>query len=62
MKTESSTKVMKRIADYAGGHRHLITAGRIIAALSAFAAMVPFYDLWRTISPTRQSLPQHRSG
>ena len=49
MKTESSTKVMKRIADYAGGHRHLITAGRIIAALSAFAAMVPFYDLWRII-------------
>ncbi|MBQ9869717.1 MAG: ABC transporter ATP-binding protein [Ruminococcus sp.] len=49
MKTESSTKVMKRIADYAGGHRHLITAGRIIAALSAFAAMVPFNDLWRII-------------
>ena len=49
MKTESSTKVMKRIADYAGGHRHLITAGRIIAAISAFAAMVPFYDLWRII-------------
>lgn len=40
---------MKRIADYAGGHRHLITAGRIIAAISAFAAMVPFYDLWRII-------------
>ena len=40
---------MKRIADYAGGHRHLITAGRIIAALSAFAAMVPFNDLWRII-------------
>ena len=36
---------MKRINEFAGGHRHLITLGRILAALSAFMGLVPFYDL-----------------
>lgn len=40
---------MKVINSYAGGHRHLITVGRILAAVSAFMALVPFYDLWRII-------------
>ncbi len=40
---------MKIINDYAGGHRHLITVGRILAAASAFMALVPFCDLWRII-------------
>ena len=40
---------MKVINGYAGGHRHLITVGRILAAVSAFMALVPFYDLWRII-------------
>ncbi|HBI51915.1 MAG TPA: ABC transporter ATP-binding protein [Ruminococcaceae bacterium] len=40
---------MKVINVYAGGHRHLITVGRILAAVSAFMALVPFYDLWRII-------------
>lgn len=40
---------MKDIARFAGGHRHLITAGRILAAMSALLALVPFYDLWRII-------------
>ena len=40
---------MKIINGYAGGHRHLITVGRILAAVSAFTGLVPFYDLWRII-------------
>ncbi len=40
---------MKVINAYAGGHRHLITVGRILAAVSAFMALVPFYDLWQII-------------
>ncbi len=40
---------MKVINTYAGGHRHLITVGRILAAVSALMALVPFYDLWRII-------------
>lgn len=40
---------MKILNEYAGGHRHLITLGRILAAVSAFMGLVPFYDLWRII-------------
>lgn len=49
MKTEKDTNFMKIINGYAGGHRHLITVGRILAAVSALMALVPFYDIWRII-------------
>lgn len=41
---------MKLIRQYAGGHRHLITLGRVIAGISALMALVPYYDLWKIIS------------
>ena len=40
---------MKTLNEYAAGHRHLITLGRILAAVSAFVGLIPFYDLWRII-------------
>ncbi len=40
---------MKTIGDYAGARRHLITLGRILAAVSALMGLVPFYLLWRII-------------
>lgn len=41
---------MKLIGKYAGGHRHLITLGRFIAAISAVLVLIPYYDLWKIIS------------
>ncbi len=41
---------MKLIGKYAGGHRHLITLGRIIAGISAVIVLIPYYDLWKIIS------------
>ena len=49
MKTDPKFDSMKVINVYAGGHRHLITVGRILAAVSALMALVPFYDLWQVI-------------
>ena len=49
MKAKAKPDVMKTLGEYAGGHRHLITLGRLLAALSAFMGLVPFYDLWRII-------------
>ena len=49
MKTENNPKIMKILNEYAGGHRHLITLGRVLAAVSAFMGLVPFYDLWKII-------------
>ncbi len=41
---------MKLIRQYAGGHKVLITVGRILAGISAVMALVPYYDLWKIIS------------
>lgn len=49
MKTKNDPKVMNLLSEYAGGYRHLITLGRILAALSALVGLVPFYDLWKII-------------
>ncbi|MBQ9696112.1 MAG: ABC transporter ATP-binding protein, partial [Oscillospiraceae bacterium] len=49
MKAQAKPNLMKIINDYAGGRRHLITLGRILAAVSALMGLVPFYLLWRII-------------
>ena len=41
---------MKLIGQFAGGHRHLITLGRILAGISAAVTLVPFYLLWKIIA------------
>ncbi len=41
---------MKLIGQYAGGHKVLITLGRLLAAVSAIIVLVPYYDLWKIIS------------
>ena len=40
---------MKLIREYAGGHKHLITLGRFLAAVSAVMTLVPYYELWKII-------------
>lgn len=42
-------KATKTIYAYAGNHRYLILLGRILAVISAWIAMIPFYDLWKII-------------
>ena len=41
---------MKLIGQYAGGHKKLITLGRLLAGLSAIVVLIPYYDLWKIIS------------
>ncbi len=40
---------MKLIGKYAGKHRHLITLGRCLAAVSAVLTLIPYYELWKII-------------
>ncbi len=49
MKEKLKGDPMKVINEYAGSYRHLITLGRVIAAVSAIFTLVPFYDLWKMI-------------
>lgn len=49
MSRDNPEKPMKIINEYAGNHKYLIGLGRILAVISAWVAMVPFYDLWKII-------------
>ncbi|MCR5848311.1 MAG: ABC transporter ATP-binding protein/permease [Lachnospiraceae bacterium] len=40
---------MKLIRQYAGGHKHLITLGRFLAAISAVMTLIPYYMMWKII-------------
>lgn len=40
---------LKIIKSYAGSHGKLIMAGRILAAISAVLALIPYYDIWKII-------------
>ncbi len=40
---------MKLIGQYAGGHKNLITLGRILAGVSAALTLIPYYELWKVI-------------
>ena len=40
---------MKLIGLYAGGHKKLITLGRLLAGLSAIVVLIPYYDLWKIL-------------
>ena len=62
MKPEQKPNVMKILNAYAGSHRHLITLGRILAAVTAFMGLVPFYDLWRIIRNKTVMVIAHRFG
>lgn len=41
---------MGMIRHYAGGHKVLITIGRLLAGISAVMTLIPYYDLWKIIS------------
>ena len=49
MKTEKKPELMKIIKGYAGSYGKLISFGRILAALSALVALIPYYDIWKII-------------
>ncbi len=40
---------MKVIYAYAGSFRNLILLGRVLAAISAILALVPYYEMWRIL-------------
>ncbi len=40
---------INRIFEYAGGYRYLLIASWVLATISGFVALVPFYFIWRLI-------------
>ncbi len=42
-------KPLKLLAEYMEGFSKLLTAGRLLAALSALIALIPYYEIWKIL-------------
>ena len=43
--------------DYAGNHKYLTYASMALAAISAWIALIPFYDIWRIVKEVLEVRP-----
>ena len=46
---EKKQTPVSRLMEYAGSFQYLAVASWVLAAVSAFVALVPFYFIWRLI-------------
>ena len=49
MAEQKTSKPTKRLFEYADNHKYLTIASWVLATVSAFIALVPFYYIWRLI-------------
>lgn len=43
---EKKESTLSKLMHFAGNHKYYVYASCILAAISAFIALVPFYDMW----------------
>lgn len=58
-KKETKQSPMQRLFVYAGKYKYLTIASWILAAISAFVALVPFYFIWRIIKEVLYVAPNY---
>ena len=46
---EKKKSTLSKLMVFAGNHKYYVYASCILATISAFMALVPFYDIWRII-------------
>lgn len=46
---QKKRKSLSVLMHYAGGHKYLTYASLVLAAISAWIALIPFYDIWQII-------------
>ena len=56
MKDEKQS-AMSRLMDMAGNHKYFSYASCVLAAISAWIALIPFYDVWRMIKEILEVRP-----
>ena len=44
---EKKQSALPRLMGIAGGHKYFTYASCVLAILSAWIALIPFYDIWR---------------
>lgn len=60
-KKEKEESLTKQLYHFAGSYKYLSILSTILAAISAFVALVPFYYIWHILCQTKQFPRQHRS-
>lgn len=61
MKTKKQS-ALSRLMDIAGEHKYLVYLSWILAVLSAWVALVPFYDVWRIIKEILEVKPDYANA
>lgn len=54
---DKKQSVMSRLMDMAGNHKYFSYASCVMAAISAWIALIPFYDVWRMIKEILEVRP-----
>ncbi len=61
MKTKKQS-ALSRLMDIAGEHKYLVYLSWILAVISAWIALVPFYDVWRIIKEILEVKPDYANA
>ena len=56
---EKKQTPVSRLMEYAGSFQYLAVASWVLAAVSAFVALVPFYFIWRLIKEVLRVAPDY---
>lgn len=59
MKSTREEKPTARLLEYAGNYRYLAIASWVLAFISAFLALVPFYYIWKIIRDVIRVAPEY---
>lgn len=54
---QKKKKSLAVLMDYAGNHKYLTYASMALAAISAWIALIPFYDIWRIVKEVLEIRP-----
>ena len=54
---EKKESTLSKLMHFAGNHKYYVYASCILAAISAFISLVPFYDMWRIIKEVLEVRP-----
>ena len=60
-KKEEKPDTIKQLFGYAGNYRYLTIASWVLATISAFVALVPFYFIWRLIKEVHLIMAMRRT-
>ena len=58
-KKDEKPDTIKQLFEYAGNYRYLTIASWVLATISAFVALVPFYFIWRLIKEVLRVAPAY---